>query len=139
MKMKVKLDEYAIMPVRAHNTDAGLDIMTPVSFDLRPWSSAVVRTGVHIELLPGTCGILKSKSGLNINCGVVTVDGVVDEGYTGEITVRIQNNSEYWHQFNAGDKITQLVIVPYFAPDLELADELEETERGDNGFGSTGA
>ena len=138
MKMKVKLDEHGIMPTRAHDTDAGLDIMTPFEVYIQPQSSVVVHTGVHIELPPGTCGILKSKSGLSINHGITTVDGVIDEGYTGEITVRLLNDSTETHAFSAGDKITQLVIVPYFAPELELVDELEATERGDNGFGSTG-
>ena len=138
MKMRITLDEHAIMPVRAHDTDAGLDIMTPFAFPLSAWSTAVIHTGVHVELPPGTCGILKSKSGLNMNHTISTVDGVIDEGYTGEIAVRIQNTSPEGHHVMAGDKITQLVIVPYIAPELELVDELEDTDRGDNGFGSTG-
>jgi len=138
MKMKVKLDEHAIMPTRAHDTDAGLDIMTPFAFQLSAWSTSVIHTGVHVELPPGTCGILKSKSGLNVKHTISTVDGVIDEGYTGEIAVRIQNTSPEGHHFLRGDKITQLVIVPYIAPDLELVYKLCDTDRGDNGFGSTG-
>ena len=81
--------------------------------------------------------MLKSKSGLNVKHGIVS-EGVIDVGYTGSIKVKLYNHSGYDYTVEAGDKISQLVILPYLSPDLELVDELEETERGSNGFGSTG-
>ena len=118
MKMRITLDEHAIMPTRAHDTDAGLDIMTPLDFFLSGRSSIVVHTGVHVELPAGTVGILKSKSGLSTKKNIQTIDGVIDEGYTGEIVVKLHNAGNTPFILYKGDKITQLVIVPCFAPEL---------------------
>ena len=133
--MKIKLDDFGIMPTRAHKTDAGLDIFSPIDFTVD--DSFVVNTGVHVELPAGTVGFLKSKSGLNVNYGIVS-EGVIDEGYTGAIRVKLYNNSGVPVRFRRGEKITQLVILPCFTPEVEQVDELDETERGDKGFGSTG-
>ena len=135
--MKVVLDTGACVPTRAHAADAGLDIKTPVSFTLESGKSIVIDTGVHIQLPPGTVGMLKSKSGLNTKYGIVC-EGVIDEGYTGSIRARLCNTGPDTVKFNAGDKITQLVILPVIRPVIEIVDSLEETERGNCGFGSTG-
>lgn len=135
--MKIKLDEGAKMPTRAHPTDAGLDLYARETLIVSARESAVFDTGVHIELPHGTVGMLKSKSGLNVKHGLLN-EGVIDEGYTGSIVVKLYNNSGRDYKVNAGDKISQLVIMPILTPELELVDELEETERGANGFGSTG-
>lgn len=84
MELNVKLDPLAYLPERAHPTDAGLDLRTPHDVLVMPGVGAVVNTGVHIQLPPGTVGMLKSKSGLNVKYGVVS-EGVIDEGYTGTI------------------------------------------------------
>lgn len=136
-KMRVKLDEKAIMPTRAHETDAGLDLYSPDSVTIEPRGSACIDTGVHIELPINTVGMVKSKSGLNVKHGIQS-EGVIDVGYTGSIRVKLYNHSDKPYTVNAGDKISQLVILPILTPELELADELDETERGDGGFGSTG-
>lgn len=135
--IKVKLDEGAKMPTRAHSTDAGLDIYAREK-DLIPARGSVkIDTGVHIELPEGTVGFLKSKSGLNVNRGI-TSEGVIDVGYTGSIVVKLYNNSDEYYEVKAGDKISQLVILPILTPTPYLVESLEETERGDNGFGSSG-
>lgn len=136
--MRVKLDERAFEPIRAHKTDAGLDLRTPIEFTIRPHDSYVIDTGVHIELPKGTYGQLFSKSGLNVKHSIVSLGGTVDEGYTGSIVVKLYNESDKEYHFNAGDKVVQLVIMNYIAPDIEYVDRLDDTERGDNGFGSTG-
>lgn len=151
--MKVVLDSGAIFPTRAHATDAGLDLYAREGQTVPAGGSAVFDTGVHIELpvlkvvfsyRNGnmvreilTAGFLKSKSGLNVNHDI-TSDGVVDVGYTGSIKVKLYNNGTKDYYVHAGDKISQLVIVPVLTPELERVDSLEDTERGDNGFGSTG-
>ena len=135
--MKIKLDDNAIKPVRAHATDAGLDLCTPFSFVINPGESVVIDTGVHIEIPRGYVGMLKSKSGLNVKYGI-TSEGVIDEGYTGSIVAKLYNHGDSIKGFTRGMKITQLVLVPYIAPDIEFVDTLGDTERGDNGFGSTG-
>lgn len=135
--MKVKLDKGAYMPERAHTTDAGADLRTPHDVIVMPNDSVVIDTGVHIELPPNTVGMLKSKSGLNVKHGI-TSEGVIDVGYTGSIRVKLYNHSDKPCELKAGDKVSQLVVMPILIPSFELVDELEETERGDGGFGSTG-
>ena len=135
--MKIVLDKGAIMPTRAHETDAGLDIYARERKLIRANSSAVFDTGVHVELPFGTVGMLKSKSGLNVKHGL-TSEGVIDVGYTGSICVKLYNHSPKDYIVEAGDKISQLVILPIIIPDLEQTESLEDTDRGNGGFGSTG-
>lgn len=137
LKMKVVLDAGAKMPTRAHETDAGLDLYAREKQIVPAKESAIFDTGVHIELPPNTVGMIKSKSGLNVKHGIVS-EGVIDVGYTGSIVVKLYNHGGYDYVVNKGDKISQLVILPILTPELELVDELEATERGNGGFGSTG-
>ena len=145
--MKIMLDEGAKMPTRAHPWDAGLDLYAPEDATVSnsySWpfgevriGSATIDTGVHVEIPEGYVGFIKSKSGLNVNHGL-TAEGVIDAHYTGSIRVKLYNHSHEPYRFKAGDKIAQLVILPCVMPHLELVDHLEETDRGDGGFGSTG-
>ena len=135
--MKIKLDEGAFMPTRAHDTDAGLDLYSRETQIVSAKESAIFDTGVHIELPPDTVGFIKSKSGLNVKHGI-TSEGVIDAGYTGSIVVKLYNDDEEDYTVNEGDKISQIVFMPIWKPTLEEVDELEETERGSNGFGSSG-
>ena len=135
--MKIMLDEGAKMPTRAHATDAGLDLYSRENKFVPAKSSAKFDTGVHIELPPNTVGMIKSKSGLNAKHGI-TSEGVIDVGYTGSILVKLYNHSDKDYIVYEGDKISQLVIMPILTPDLELVEELEATERGNGGMGSTG-
>ena len=137
MRLKIKLDAGAIMPTRAHETDAGLDLYSRENKWINMRSSASFDTGVHIEIPAGYVGFLKSKSGLNVKHGI-TSEGVIDAGYTGSMVVKLYNNSDIPYVVSKGDKISQLVLLPIITPELELVETLEETERGDNGFGSTG-
>lgn len=135
--LKIVLDEGAKMPQRAHETDAGVDLFSRDTQVIKARSSAVFDTGVHIELPEGTVGFLKSKSGLNVKYGI-TSEGVIDVGYTGSIVVKLYNHSDSDFTVNKGDKISQLVVIPIFTFGFDVVDSLEATERGDNGFGSTG-
>ena len=135
--MKYMLDEGAFAPEYAHNTDAGMDLRTPVELMIPARDSVVVDTGVHIQLPKNCVGLLKSKSGLNVKSGIQST-GVIDEGYTGSIVVKLYNLSDFDMYAEKGAKITQLIVVPYRHVSLKEVTELEETERGDNGFGSTG-
>ena len=137
--LNVKIEPWAYAPKRAHAEDAGLDLKIPHLAELKPGESLTVDTGIHVELLSGTVGLLKNKSGLNINHGIVLCgDGVIDEGYTGSIKVKLYNQSDKRYLFAAGDKIAQLLVVPIYRPAVRLVDKLGQTERGDAGFGSTG-
>lgn len=165
MKLKMMLDKWAIPPVRAHEADAGLDLRAPeeitiphathgesiecgtvadgMPFPLRrdyyaSAGEAIIDTGVHIAIPKGYYGKIESKSGLNVKNSIVSLGGTIDAGYTGSIVVKLYNLSSKDYTFHAGDKIAQLIIQPCALPKFELVESLEETERGDNGFGSTG-
>lgn len=141
MNFNIVLDDGAKMPQRAHDTDAGFDLFAREDVLIRAHESVVIDTGVHIELKETngykTVGMLKSKSGLNVNFSL-TNEGVIDMGYTGSIRVKLYNHSNAAYIVHKGDKISQLVIMPIVTPELVEVDELAKTERGDGGFGSTG-
>lgn len=136
--MKIMLNEGAVKPTRAHPQDAGLDLYSRDEQIILPGKSAVFDTGVHVELPPGMFGKLESKSGLNVKYSVVSCGGVIDCGYTGSIAVKLYNLGDKPYMVRKGQKIVQMIIQPYLAPELEVVDKLEDTERGTGGFGSTG-
>lgn len=135
--MKIKLDKGAYLPTRAHETDAGLDIYTPVRIVLRPKDSVFIDSGVHAEIPSGYVGLLTSKSGI-MRYDDVTTEGTIDAGYSGSIGVKMFNYGDRLLIFKPGDKITQLVVVPCLIDEPELVDEIASGDRGENGFGSTG-
>ena len=137
--MKIILDVGAYLPTYAHDADAGMDLRTPVAFIVPAHGSYTVDTGVHIQIPVGQVGFIKSKSGLNVKGGL-TATGVLDSGFSGSIRVKLYNHSDEDYMFSRGDKITQLVLLYIAKPEngFEIVDHFEETERGNNGFGSTG-
>lgn len=137
MKLNVMLDDNAYLPKRAHEADAGLDLFSPVRVCIWKHDCVMIDTGVHVEIPKGYVGFLKSKSGLNVKHGI-RGEGVIDSGYTGSIVVKLYNDSPRNYHIEEGDKIIQLVILPIPEVELQIVDKFEETDRGDNGFGSTG-
>lgn len=138
MKIPVVLDKGAYLPVRAHAWDAGMDLRTPVDVPISPHSSVVVDTGVHMAIPEGYYGRIASKSGLNVKQCIVS-EGVIDSHYTGSIRVKLYNHSSLFKHLKPGDKITQIIITPCVCDtELERVDALDDTDRGDAGFGSTG-
>lgn len=154
MKMKIMLDEGAKCPTRAHEDDAGLDLYARETITIHPYGDseydvitrrirklpnhASFDTGVHIEIPRGWYGKIESKSGLNVKHNIVSCGGVVDSGYTGSIVVKLYNIGTEPYTFHKGEKIAQIIIQPYLATELEVVDELSETDRGNAGFGSSG-
>ena len=138
--MKIMLEKGAKAPQRAHATDAGLDLFAREDKFIWGGESATFDTGVHIQLPPGTYGKIESKSGLNVKRSIVSCGGVIDEGYTGSIVVKLYNLAPRGAAYTvkAGDKIAQLIIMPCLYESCEHVDSLEDTERGADGFGSTG-
>lgn len=135
--MKIKLEPWAICPTRAHETDAGLDLYAAEDQEVPACGSAIFDTGVHVQLPPFTAGMIVSKSGLNFKRDIVS-DGLIDIPYRGSIRVKLYNQGQKSYTVKRGDKISQLVVVDIHLPTLQIVDELDETDRGDNGFGSTG-
>lgn len=135
--MKITLDKGAKMPTRAHPYDAGLDLYAMEDGCIHCNQSHTFDTGVHVQIPEGFVGLVKSKSGLMCNHGIIT-DGTIDAHYTGPIKVCLFNHGSNKYEVKVGDKIAQLVIMPCLLPWPELVDSLDETDRGDAGFGSTG-
>lgn len=142
-EMNVLLDEGAFLPERAHDTDAGYDLRTPYDIVLPPWTAmhgagkCVIDTGVHIEIPEGYAGLLVSKSGLNTKHDI-TGTGLIDSGYRGSICVKLYNHGNEEYRFSRGDKVIQIILIPVMTPELTEAEELSDTDRGMDGFGSTG-
>jgi len=137
--MKVKLNPHAFPISRAHPTDAGLDLKAMVTDGILPGAAKTFDTGVCVQLPPNTFGMVANRSGLNINHGVVCGGvGIIDENYRGSIKVKLYNLSDDAYIVDRGDKIAQLLIIPCEKPELEYVEELDDTDRGSSGFGSTG-
>lgn len=137
MYINYTLDIDALTPTKAHPQDAGFDLYSRDNVTIDPQSSFNFDTGVHVQIPTGMVGFLKSKSGLNVKHGIQS-EGVIDAGYTGSIVVKLYNNSEIPYTISKGDKISQLVFLPTPEVILRKRSELQMTERGDNGFGSSG-
>jgi len=136
--MKVQLDPGAYLPTRAHRADAGLDLYARKNAWILPFTRKSFDTGVHVEIPDGFVGMLTAKSGLMAKQGI-TSRGTIDCGYTGSIRAVLFNHSWRFVRIKKGQKISQLVVMPIITPELEWVAELEDTERGTGGFGSTGA
>lgn len=139
--MKIKLDIGAKMPTRAHQFDAGLDLYAKTTMEataIPPHSMRVIDTGVHVQIPQHFAGLVKSRSGLMVK-KMIQTDGVIDADYTGSIHVALFNHGDEEYLVSSGEKIAQLLIVPCCLPPLEVTDSLCSTDRGDNGFGSTGS
>ena len=143
----VKLDKRAKAPVRANKTDAGFDICAIEDCTINPISAVSIRTGLAIEAPEGHYLQIAPRSGLAIKKGIAVLAGVIDRGYTGEIIVRLYNTysgtdkdgkCSAVYQVKAGDRIAQVVPVKIHEGDMAEVDSLENTDRGGNGFGSTG-
>lgn len=138
--MKIKVLDKNCIPVKAHSIDAGFDVKARTEFVIPPKETAMIPTGVCVEIPVGMVGLLFPRSSISKTplrmCNSV---GVIDSGFTGEIKVPLQNtHHNLMVHVNQYDKIAQLVIVPLVDVSIEIVDELEESERGDGGFGSTG-
>lgn len=135
--MKVVLDPGAILPTRAHELDAGYDLYAREDAVVYAGDSWTFDTGVHMAIPEGWVGDVKSKSGMMMRYNLIT-DGTVDAGYTGSIRVKLFNLSQCAVSIIKGQKIAQIVIKKIATPDLEVVDRLDDTDRGNGGFGSTG-
>lgn len=142
MTMKLmKLDEDVKVPSYAKPGDAGLDLEAAMSVIINPGETRKIQTGIAVAVPEGCVGLVFARSGIATKYGLAPANkvGVIDSGYRGEIIVALHNSGHAPVQVVDGDRIAQLVIMPYVAPDIEVVEELDETERGTGGFGSTGA
>jgi dUTP pyrophosphatase len=127
-------------PERTRPGDAGYDLRCVEPFALEPGERRLVPTGVALALPAGVAGLVVPRSGLAIEHGISVVNGpgLVDPNYRGELRVILVNLGAERFEAAAGDRIAQLLLVPFVTPDMQLVDELPASERGANGFGSSG-
>lgn len=134
---KVKPD--ATIPSRGSKYSAGLDLYSCDDYEINPFETVAVNTGISIEMSPLQWGEIKERSGLALNSNVSVGGGVIDSDYRGEIKVIIRNLGKDKFIVKKGNKIAQLIIQRYeYCPLIEVSDELSTTQRGSQGFGSTG-
>lgn len=137
VKFKLHTPE-AYKPSKAHQDDAGFDVFSAQAGTIEPRKWLEFRTGVSMQLPKGYYGKFASRSGLMFKYDIHAFHGTIDNGYRGEMVVRLFNYGNEPFRVNVGDRIAQLVILPYAQIDGEIVDNLDDTERGTNGFGSTG-
>lgn len=139
MELKIaKLHPDAIMPAYAHDTDAGMDLFCAEAITIAPQQRVQVSTGIAMEIPDGYVGLIWDKSGISHKHGIKTVGGVIDAGYRGEIKIGVVNMSDQSYTFEVGHKVAQLLIQKIEQPIIIEVNQLSESARGDNGFGSTG-
>jgi len=130
----------AVAPARTRRGDAGHDLRAVEPAEIAPGERALVPTGIAIALPPGTAGLVTPRSGLAANHGITLLNapGLIDPNYRGEIKVIVHNAGAEPFAIAKGDRIAQLLLVPFVAPEIAVVAELAETERGAAGFGSSG-
>ncbi|MDQ4064997.1 MAG: dUTP diphosphatase [Actinomycetota bacterium] len=142
MRIEVtRLDLDLPLPMRAHATDAGIDLYAAEDISLAPGERAAIPTGVAIAVPDGYAGFVQPRSGraLNEGLGIVNAPGLIDSGYRGEIKViAINHDRDAKLEIKRGEKIAQLVVQEVVAIELVEVDELPPSERGAKGFGSSG-
>ncbi|MDQ6804810.1 MAG: dUTP diphosphatase [Actinomycetota bacterium] len=142
MSLRVRrLDPAAHLPTRAHSGDAGLDLYALEGATLGPGERVSLRTGIAVEIPDGRAGLVLPRSGLAARHGIALVNapGLIDSGYRGELRVLLLNTDRAEAcEICGGERIAQLVLVAIEASDVVVVDELELSERGSGGFGSSG-
>ena len=138
MKIKIKkLKEGAKLPKYHHPGDVGMDLYAMETVTIPPMGHYRFWHGFALEFTEGYGGIIMDKSSISKE-GLHTMGGVFDAGYRGEYNTHLVNLSDKPYTFKDGDKVSQLVIMPVIIGELEQADTLSESSRGEKGFGSTG-
>ena len=133
-------DSMYRLPTFAHPGDAGADLTAAVSMVIEARDRAVVPTGLSLAIPNGCAGFVLPRSGVAVRHGVTVLNapGLIDAGYRGEVKVALINHSDQDFTIERGDRIAQLVIMRVESPDYVAVDTLDDTVRGEGGFGSTG-
>lgn len=141
MKLKVKLTDGAPLPKHAKEGDAGLDLTSRETVEIAPQGTVMVGTGVACEIPKGYVGLVFPRSGMASKRGVNLANnvGVVDSGYRGEIKLPLYNAGHDVAVVESGERCAQLVVMPFMVCECVEVESLSETERGEGGFGSSGA
>lgn len=143
MRVEVKkLSETAVLPVRGSGQAAGYDLYADIesAVTLQPGETAKIGTGLAFAIPQGYFGGIFARSGLSTKKGLrpANCTGVVDSDYRGPVIVALHNDSKEEQTVEPGERIAQLILIPYLTAEFEPVEELDETTRGEGGFGSTG-
>ena len=137
-----KLNENAVIPKYGTDFAAGADLYALIdgAVTIQPGESLLVHTGISLAIPEGLVGLIFGRSGMACKRGLAPANkvGVIDSDYRGEIMVCLHNHRNMEQTIENGERIAQIAFVPYYAADFKLVDELDETVRGEGGFGSTG-
>ncbi|MDD5165146.1 MAG: dUTP diphosphatase [Candidatus Pacebacteria bacterium] len=133
-----KLHPDAKIPAYAHPGDAGMDFFVLEKTVIKPGEHAAIKTGIAMEIPHGCVGLFWDKSGIAIKHSIKLLGGVIDAGYRGEVLIGMINLSDVEYIFEAGHKVSQMLIQKVEVPDVIEVDELSDSTRGEKGFGSTG-
>ena len=133
-----RLQSNAIVPERKSEGAAGFDLHSTSDLKLRAGEYEVIGTGIACAIPRGTVGLIRPRSGLAVKHGIDVLAGVIDSDYRGELKVVLVNHGGLNVSIEEGDRVAQLVVVPYIADSVHT-DILPDTARGDSGFGSTGS
>ena len=133
-----KIEEQAIVPTRSNSDDAGWDLYSITTRPIAPSQRVTIRTGISLQIPEEYVGLIWPRSGMSVKNGIDVLAGVVDSGYRGEIKVCLLNTSREWMDIKEGDRIAQILFqeVPHFK--LQEVETLQNSDRGQGGFGSTG-
>lgn len=132
------LDKNAKIPTKANINDAGFDLYSIIDTVIPPKQRKTVRTGIAIQMPEHFAGLIWPRSGLSVKQGIDVLAGVVDSGYRGEIMVCLYNTSDEVVGINIGDRIAQIIFQEVPRVSMEVHETLGSSQRGDNGFGSSG-
>ena len=139
MTVKIKkLSPDAKLPSYAHPQDAGMDLFSNENTTISPQERKTISTGISMAIPLGYAGLIWDKSGIAHNHGLKTMGGVIDSNYRGEIKVVIHNLSDKPYAVEKGTKIAQMLIQPVAQKKIIVVEELNDTSRGEKGFGSSG-
>ncbi|XP_017153376.1 deoxyuridine 5'-triphosphate nucleotidohydrolase [Drosophila miranda] len=133
-----KLTEHALEPVRGSAKAAGVDLRSAYDVVVPARGKAIVKTDLQVQVPEGSYGRVAPRSGLAVKNFIDVGAGVVDEDYRGNLGVVLFNHSDTDFEVKVGDRIAQFICERIFYPELVMVDKLEDTERGEDGFGSTG-
>lgn len=139
LRLSVKrLHKDATLPTKAHPGDAGWDLYSLNITDIPAWGSRLVSTGIAVSIPYGWCGIIKDRSSVALKQSCEVGAGAIDHGYTGELKVLLRNLSPQIKWFNMGERIAQLLVLPVPEVRIVEVDSLDESSRGEGGWGSSG-
>lgn len=141
--LKIKrngLPENIELPSYQYSNDAGLDLKSAKEYMIEPYDNALIDTGIQIEIPDGFVGMVCPRSGMALNSKITVLNapGIIDSSYRGNVGVILMNHSDQPRRIRVGDRIAQLCITIIPRINIKEVSELSETDRGENGFGSTG-